>query len=331
MFSPILDGGEGGFAYALGMWDGTPMIAGRWNGDSETGPLGNPQSRGLATWMMLDPALYEAVLTLLPPEKRGVARNFLKLRSVEELREIGEAARELHAARVEKIAKGKPPCTIMEGVHLILHVIPLSAVSGAKPRVLPDLFKSPEKYPPIATGGRPSLGVGSIRIDFDGLLIGSNDSGLGEAQRAYVTVSQAGVLESVAKISVGINNQFIALPKLLQTIIRYARIYAGSLSAAGVELPCIVLVSLQNVNGARLLHDVIDPGTIAEDIPGPRLDGSILTFSEAVLQTVPGTEGEAATALLPTLSHIAHAAGLPVAPCFDPTGNYRWRDAAVGR
>jgi len=330
-FSTILDRGEGDCAYALGMWDGEPRVAFRWNGDSETGPLGNPQSRGLPIWIMLDPALHEAVLALVPAGKRAIARNFLGLTSAEELQEINAAARIFHLDRVTKITNGEAPCTIMEGAHLILHVAPFSAFGSASHQPLPNLFKVPEKYPPVSMGSRPSLGLGSVRIGFDGLLIGSNDSGLGEAQRAYVTVSQSGMVESVVKISVGQKNQFIELDKLLQIVVRYTRIYAAAISSGGADLPCVVLASLQNVKGARLLHDLITHGTIPEDIPYGSLDAPVLTFSPAILETVPGTEGESATALLPILSHMSHAAGLPAAPCFDPSGNYLWRDAAVER
>ena len=69
------DGGEGQCAYALGKWDGEPRIGFRWNGRDDN-PIGNPQSRGLPTWTMLDPRLHEAVLALLPPQKQAQARRF---------------------------------------------------------------------------------------------------------------------------------------------------------------------------------------------------------------------------------------------------------------
>ena len=35
------------------LWDGEPVIATRWNGNSEQ-PLGNPMSRRQATWFVVD-------------------------------------------------------------------------------------------------------------------------------------------------------------------------------------------------------------------------------------------------------------------------------------
>ncbi len=81
----VLDRGEEDCAYAIGMWDDERRIGFRWNG-SEDHPLGNPQSRGLPTWTMLDPALHPAVLRLLRkenPEKVQIVEAFFG-RSVED-------------------------------------------------------------------------------------------------------------------------------------------------------------------------------------------------------------------------------------------------------
>jgi hypothetical protein len=49
----IHDPGEGGMSVARILWDGEPVIATRWNGNSEQ-PLGNPMSRRQATWFVVD-------------------------------------------------------------------------------------------------------------------------------------------------------------------------------------------------------------------------------------------------------------------------------------
>jgi hypothetical protein len=77
----VLDNGEGDCAYAIGMWDKQRRVGFRWNGTDE-GPIGNPQSRGLPTWTMLDRALHKSVLRLVAkknPDKAGIMRAFLGL------------------------------------------------------------------------------------------------------------------------------------------------------------------------------------------------------------------------------------------------------------
>ncbi|MCH9053293.1 MAG: hypothetical protein IIA72_19910 [Proteobacteria bacterium] len=80
LFEVVLDRGRGNCAYALGEWEGKRRIGFRWNGNGKS-PIGNPQSRGLATWTMLDPALHKAIVEILPEDKKSTARGFLGIRS----------------------------------------------------------------------------------------------------------------------------------------------------------------------------------------------------------------------------------------------------------
>ncbi len=75
----VLDKGPGECAYAIGMWDKQRRVGFRWNGTRES-PIGNPQSRGLPTWTILDRALHNAVLAQVEkknPDKSGIMRAFL--------------------------------------------------------------------------------------------------------------------------------------------------------------------------------------------------------------------------------------------------------------
>jgi len=69
----ILDRGEEDCAYAIGMWDNRRCIGFRWNG-SKDHPLGNPQSRGLPTWTILDRKLHQAILKLVKQENKDKAK-----------------------------------------------------------------------------------------------------------------------------------------------------------------------------------------------------------------------------------------------------------------
>lgn len=84
----ILDTGENtetnqGFALAVGQWDGNPCLALRWNGGRSTSLLGNPQSRGLPTWLIVPEALTEKMLSLetIPDDMRELAKTLLQLRT----------------------------------------------------------------------------------------------------------------------------------------------------------------------------------------------------------------------------------------------------------
>lgn len=73
----LIAGAPETMAIALGMWDGTPVIALRWNGTDER-PIGHPQSRGLATWFVVERGPYtEAMIEALPTAEKELVRNFI--------------------------------------------------------------------------------------------------------------------------------------------------------------------------------------------------------------------------------------------------------------
>ena len=71
LIAVLWDGGPGEITYAVGEWDGIPRIGVRWNGTDDN-RIGNPQSRGLPTWTMLDPEIYLAIIQKLPDEKMQI-------------------------------------------------------------------------------------------------------------------------------------------------------------------------------------------------------------------------------------------------------------------
>ena len=73
----LFDGGEEStHALAVGEWEGRRCLAMRWNGTKDR-PMGNPQSRGIATWFIV-PDDYNAVLIpTLSPEKQIIAKALL--------------------------------------------------------------------------------------------------------------------------------------------------------------------------------------------------------------------------------------------------------------
>lgn len=92
LFHVLFDGGNrthpraepnSAVSLAIGRWDGRPALAMRWNGTADE-PLGNPQSRGLATWFIVPDQYVEAILkaTDISDSRLEFARDFLDLRRV---------------------------------------------------------------------------------------------------------------------------------------------------------------------------------------------------------------------------------------------------------
>lgn len=76
LLSVLEPGSENTGSVALGRWDDKPVLAMRWNGNS-TSPLGNPQSRGLATWFIVPDEYMEPILATFPSDKQSLASTFL--------------------------------------------------------------------------------------------------------------------------------------------------------------------------------------------------------------------------------------------------------------
>lgn len=315
----ILDRGEGNCAYAIGTWDGERRIGFRWNGSRENGPIGNPQSRGLPTWTMLDPALSAAVIELLPSETQSLARRFLGISSNAASREKSlERLRQIHQEQVAKIiSAGASIPTLGHGL-LVMHVLPLSIESPSSQQ-FDEILKRPDRFAPI--GGRTC----DSAIDSHGLLTGSNEKGLRAPQRAYVRVWRSGSVEAVvSSLARGPDRNLIVLPTVQAMIIKYARDYAMALDACGIAPPVAVLVSLAGVKGMRLLQD-FEETAFTEDMPFSLLNDHVIHFSEAILDTVSPTYNESAKVLMPTLRHLAQTSGLRSPPYFDSDGNYTAR------
>lgn len=85
----LRDEGPGGVAYAVGEWDGEPSIGMRWNG-YDGHPIGNPQSRGLPTWTMVEERMRLPIIQTLREDKQVLATTLLKI-EVPPLVELGVA------------------------------------------------------------------------------------------------------------------------------------------------------------------------------------------------------------------------------------------------
>jgi hypothetical protein len=72
----------GKVSYACGFWEGRPVIVTRWNGSDEF-PIGNPQSRGLPVWFVIDDNLYPFLVPFfekIAPGHVEFLRGFLALK-----------------------------------------------------------------------------------------------------------------------------------------------------------------------------------------------------------------------------------------------------------
>jgi hypothetical protein len=233
-------------------------------------------------------------------------------------RQLSDYASELHRRSVAQLFDDKGPIAILDGGALVMHVVPLGAIGEKPSGAFEEISRNHNRFSPISGTAR------DFRISYDGLLVGSNDQGLSKPQRAYVRVSRTGTIEAVeSSLARGREHNFLVLPQVQASIIKYACTYARTLNDFSVSPPFAVCISLINVQGMKLLQDFIPQGAIPEDLPCGDLDRNQYDFGLAIFDTLPRDYNEAARALRqPILTHLANAAGLHSSPYFDDAGNY---------
>jgi len=221
-----------------------------------------------------------------------------------------------HSNCVKTISKGKGSVQLIEGSVLVMHVAPVRSPMYTQRVDFERIANNPDLFQAMG-----AFHMGS-ELSYEGLYCWSNPEGHNKPQRSYTRVTRDGIVEAVqGDISSGKNNEYLILPFLQETIHQHAAHYAGSLTHCGVSPNYLVLVSLVNAKGKRLLRD-FPSGSLAEDIPFGLLGDSILDFGTVLLTSVPRDKTESASKLKPILNHLANAAGLPSAPYFTPEGNY---------
>jgi hypothetical protein len=236
-------------------------------------------------------------------------------------RALTDYASDLHKRHVAQLIAGKGPVAILDAGALVVHVVPFGAIDGKPSDAFEEVARSPHKFPPMSPRGQDS------RISYDGLLVGSNAKGMTEPQRAYVSVSRSGVIEGVeSSLARGPKHNFLALPALQASIIKYSHVYIRTLGGFSISAPYAVCVSLINVRDMNLLQDFIPQGAILEDLQCGVLDRSEFEFGHAIVEAMPNGYNETAKALRPILAHLANAAGLHSSPYFDAAGDYELFD-----
>jgi Putative DNA-binding domain len=243
---------------------------------------------------------------------------------VDELRSIfslsGTIAERIRAFRVEraaKIAAGDAPVPLLKGGMLVLHVVPFSAFAARTMSPLQRAARNPNMFPTLLE----SI-ARQHQITFDGLLVTSNIDAPPGPQRAYTHVLRTGAVEAVASsLAHRDGGEWLILPHIQAIIIRYAKMYAASLYAIGVEPPMAILASLLGVKGMRLRRDFNNRALLV-GLSSVTLAKDQFHFVEAIFESVPIDDKDAAKRLRVTLDHLANAAGLSSSPYFDAAGNY---------
>jgi hypothetical protein len=98
--------GQGGWSAAEGEWEGSPCLGIRWNGSSADKGVGNPQSRGHATWFIIPEGLDDVIRREIAFQSKTEGMVTCKIHRPEEYQEGAWQITITLGARAKKLGNG---------------------------------------------------------------------------------------------------------------------------------------------------------------------------------------------------------------------------------
>jgi hypothetical protein len=236
--------------------------------------------------------------------------------SVEELRVLftlaADARKRIETFRTHRlamIAAGAGPLPLSRGGRLIIHMIPLSAVSQAVAIDLERAFEARFQFRPMTSDTM------TRRFNLDGV-VHVNPR---EDRPGYTQVFREGIVEATLsnilwELSPG--NPVCEAKQITTEITEVIPGYLEGLQALDVPPPIVVLVSLQGVAGAKLI--VFNPaGTVEQLFPS----SDPLILPDVVVDNY-GSPRDYLRALKPVFDALWNAAGFARCMLYDADGNW---------
>jgi hypothetical protein len=216
---------------------------------------------------------------------------------------VTERLRQFRVDRVKRLVVDGPPSKLVQGAHMVTHLLPLSAFGGICRVDLRSLERAPLLLQQIMGG------FSYARFNIDGYVAWSD--------RAYLQVFRTGSLETVYVFENKVpaeGEAYLPSPTFETQLLRHLQFGKQLLQSLNVEPPIIALVSFTNIKGRRIR---VPPGysSSALDV----FDREPLYIPESVIERF----GEAyLTEARPLIDAVWNAAGWPGSPNYDEQGNY---------
>ncbi len=230
--------------------------------------------------------------------------------SVEELRTLFNLSATVHdriqSFRKERLAilsADEGPRRIEHEGRLILHIVPFSAFSYHQPLDVRRIYDHHSSFWPIAASGN------TPRFNFEGFI---NFSG-GEKCYGYTQIFRNGIIEATKASIVRERDgeRFVPGLKFDKDIFEALPNYLNGLKALNVPPPLVIMISLQEVNGAHLFvsKNIFDDG-------GYKFSKPELLLPEIVIEDY-GTDQNYQKAMRPAFDALWNAAGYAASGYFN--------------
>ncbi len=226
--------------------------------------------------------------------------------------DLAERLRTWHRNRVAVVASDQGPASVVAGLRLVLHLLPLSAFRDRQDLGVEALANQRARFAPIAHG------LVEGRFNIDGILGTAGGEDRRSGTRSYCQVYRDGRVEAVlGDVVRPVDNiQAIGSEWIERVLIQACEEFRGGLRGLGVDPPVTVLATLVGARGAFL-----SVGGRRFDLTEVRpFDRDILELPEAMID-----DGNTPTdiVLKPLFDGLWNASGL--AKSWHYTANGRWK------
>ncbi|MDP3844758.1 MAG: ATP-binding protein [Oxalobacteraceae bacterium] len=233
--------------------------------------------------------------------------------SVDELRTLftigadaSHRVQQFRDERLREITSGQGLRPLMGDGRMILHIVPLAAVTSSWQVDLAKVFELQKKFRPIGGAGM------SPRYNLDGFV---NERG-GEHNFGYTQIFRSGALEAT-KASIVTTHQgkrYIPSGLLEKQIFESLPDYINELRDLGIPPPLIVLITLEGVKDAayKVRNSIFDD-------PEPVIERDVVFLPECVINEY-GEVAEYHRAVKPAFDALWNTAGCVSAQTFSADG-----------
>ncbi|HSU31317.1 MAG TPA: ATP-binding protein [Bryobacteraceae bacterium] len=215
--------------------------------------------------------------------------------------------------RIIDIANDRAPVALVKAPTVVLHLVPLNALSEQPEFDVAELYRNPSLHQPLSASGW------SQRMTFDGILLHTPVDGEGKVS-SYTQFYRNGILEAVATSL--LETRQVPGQRLIPHVVfeSSALIYLQrclqSLERLGVRPPVSVMLTILNVRGLRMAM-----GAFSDD-GGNEIREETLILPGAL---APNFSASPSSILRPMFDRMWNACGLLRSSNFDEAGNWAHR------
>ncbi|MFH0801324.1 MAG: ATP-binding protein [bacterium] len=224
---------------------------------------------------------------------------------------LPENIRRFRDEHIAKIITEETVIPMLSGPKLILYLLPTVSFALDYNLDISTIMKMDDWHPI----GKEFAGY-LKRINIDGVLTFDGCSGQHGVSSTYCQVYRKGIIEAVYGGIVQHKSHIDGIAYEVELGDSVHR-YLGALQKLGVPCPIIILVSITEVLGVRMLiNNSLDNSA--------KIDRDIIVLPDVVLESYPASRGEVTKLLKPIFDSVWNACGRESSLNFDEYGNWRY-------